>query len=74
MATAQGQTDIFGTTPEVPKADAAPRAPITDAGEKAGGARKDRWKERGLNLDDLAEISASEAAEPVQQSAVQKSE
>ena len=30
-----------------------PAKPIEDAGEKIGGARKDRWKERGLNLDDL---------------------
>ena len=36
---------------------------IADAGEKIGGARKDRWKERGLNLDDLDAMSESEGAE-----------
>lgn len=41
----------------------APAAPIEDAGEKIGGARKDRWKERGLNLDDLDAMTESEGAE-----------
>ncbi len=33
---------------------------IQDAGEKIGGARKDRWAERGLNLDDLAGMTEAE--------------
>lgn len=37
--------------------------PIEDAGEKIGGARKDRWKERGLNLDDLDSMTEAEGAE-----------
>lgn len=36
---------------------------IEDAGEKIGGARKDRWKERGLNLDDLDAMTEAEGAE-----------
>jgi hypothetical protein len=33
---------------------------IEDFGEKIGGARKDRWKERGLNLDDLNAMTEAE--------------
>lgn len=40
-----------------------PATKIEDAGEKIGGARKDRWKDRGLNLDDLDSMSESEGAE-----------
>jgi hypothetical protein len=36
---------------------------IADAGEKIGGARKDRWKERGLSVADLDAMSESEGAE-----------
>jgi len=36
---------------------------IEDAGEKIGGARKDRWKERGLNLEDLDGMTEAEGAE-----------
>jgi hypothetical protein len=36
---------------------------IEDAGEKIGGARKDRWKEGGLNISDLDSMSESEGAE-----------
>ncbi len=42
-----------------------PAAKIEDAGQKIGGARKDRWKDRGLNLDDLDSMSESEGAELV---------
>ncbi len=55
-------------TPE-PEAAAKRRTPkrdadaIQDAGQKIGGARKDKWKERGLNLDDLDAMSESEGAE-----------
>lgn len=38
-------------------------AKIEDAGQKIGGARKDRWKERGLDLSDLESMSESEGAE-----------
>ncbi|MBF0635185.1 MAG: hypothetical protein HQK85_11050, partial [Nitrospinae bacterium] len=36
-----------------------------DVGEKIGGARKDRWKDRGLNLADLEGMSAGEEYEYV---------
>lgn len=36
---------------------------LVDAGEKIGGARKDRWKERGLDLSDLDAMTESEGAE-----------
>lgn len=36
---------------------------LTDAGEKIGGARKDRWKARGLQVSDLDEMSEGEGAE-----------
>lgn len=38
-------------------------AKIDDAGEKIGGARKDRWKERGLRVTDLDDMSNTEGAE-----------
>ena len=37
-------------------------AGIQDAGEKIGGARKDRWKERGLSVEDLDEMAEGEGA------------
>jgi hypothetical protein len=40
-----------------------PAAKIEDAGLKIGGARKDRWKDRGLSLEDLDSMSESEGAE-----------
>lgn len=48
---------------EKPAAPATTSAPIQDAGEIIGGARKDRWKERGLNLDDLDAMTEAEGAE-----------
>lgn len=52
---------------EQPESAAAPAArtdtKIEDAGEKIGGARKDRWKERGLNLEDLDGMTEAEGAE-----------
>jgi hypothetical protein len=48
---------------EKPAAPATTSASIEDAGEKIGGARKDRWKERGLNLDDLDAMTEAEGAE-----------
>jgi hypothetical protein len=49
---------------EKPAAKASePAKPIADAGEKIGGARKDRWKDRGLNVSDLDSMSESEGAE-----------
>lgn len=46
----------------LPPTATAPQ-PIQDAGQKIGGARKDRWKERGLNLEDLDAMTESEGAE-----------
>lgn len=43
----------------VPEATPAAES-ITDFGEKIGGARKDRWKDRGLVSDDLSEMTAEE--------------
>lgn len=76
VAAAQGQTDIFSAPaqpedtkdsgPEIPVNESRPAEsakPIEDAGEKIGGARKDRWKERGLNLDDLDSMTEAEGAE-----------
>lgn len=41
-----------------------PEAPkIDDAGEKIGGARKDRWAERGLDVSDLDAMAEGEGAE-----------
>ncbi|MCA0214515.1 MAG: hypothetical protein LCH79_15225 [Proteobacteria bacterium] len=53
--------DLFGAEPAA--APAAPAKAIEDAGEKIGGARKDRWRERGLDLEDLEGMSESEGAE-----------
>ncbi|WP_395701228.1 PLxRFG domain-containing protein [Aquabacterium sp.] len=36
---------------------------IEDAGEKIGGARKDRWAERGLDVSDLDAMAEGEGAE-----------
>ena len=33
---------------------------IKDFGEKIGGARKDIWKERGLMVEDLEEMTSAE--------------
>ena len=33
---------------------------ITDFGEKIGGARKDLWRNRGLNLEDLEDMNDAE--------------
>lgn len=33
---------------------------IEDFGEKIGGARKDIWKLRGLNIDDILEMNEKE--------------
>jgi hypothetical protein len=55
-------------------AAAAPRASsgISDAGEKIGGARKDLWRERGLNLDDLESMTEAEGATVVNKQNVWK--
>ena len=65
-AVADGFVEQGATKPTVaakPAAAATAGAPIEDAGEKIGGARKDRWKERGLNLDDLDAMTEAEGAE-----------
>lgn len=48
----------------------APPEAIRDAGLKIGGARKDRWRERGMNMADLDSITEAEAAELVNKAAV----
>lgn len=65
-AVADGFVEQGATKPTAaakPAATATTSAPIEDAGEKIGGARKDRWKERGLNLDDLDAMTEAEGAE-----------
>ncbi len=47
--------------PETTTGAAAPK--IEDAGEKIGGARKDRWAERGLDVSDLDAMAEGEGAE-----------
>jgi hypothetical protein len=43
---------------------------LEDAGAKIGGARKDRWAERGMRLSDLSEMTETEAAGLVTKKAV----
>lgn len=65
-AMADGFVEQGATKPTAaakPAATATTSAPIEDAGEKIGGARKDRWKERGLDLDDLDAMTEAEGAE-----------
>jgi diguanylate cyclase (GGDEF)-like protein len=45
---------------------------LVDTGEKIGGARKDKWAERGLSLTDLKDMSAGEAANLVKKAAIWK--
>jgi hypothetical protein len=59
------------TAPETQPASTVAES-IQDAGEKIGGARKDRWKERGLNVADLNEMSEAEGAELVTKANVWK--
>ncbi|MBO5524716.1 MAG: hypothetical protein J5986_13785 [Roseburia sp.] len=40
----------------------ADKGKIEDFGKKIGGARKDLWKERGLDISDIAEMNEAEAA------------
>lgn len=51
-----------GELASVPDSRAAP-SPIVDVGEKIGGARKDRWRERGLSVEDLAEMAGGEQSQ-----------
>ena len=46
-------------SPDLPRSN----APIEDAGQKIGGARKDQWAERGLSAVDLDAMSESEGAQ-----------
>jgi hypothetical protein len=41
---------------------AEPAGPVADVGEKIGGARKDSWKEHGLRLSDLENMTGGEQA------------
>lgn len=47
-----------------------PTGALEDAGEKIGGARKDKWAERGMRLADLSSMSEGEAATLVNKKAV----
>lgn len=51
---------------ETPEKKAAQEAPIKqkigDFGKKIGGAKKDLWKERGLEIADILEMNEAEAA------------
>ena len=72
---ADGYVEQGATAPKTtakPAATTTTGAPIEDAGEKIGGARKDRWKERGLNLDDLDAMTEAEGAELATKSNVWK--
>lgn len=55
-----------------PEATAEPAAKtrIEDAGEKIGGARKDRWAQRGLSVDDLTDMTGGEQSKFVTKDAV----
>ena len=44
------------------KSAEAGAARIEDAGQKIGGARKDRWKERGMGVADLDDMTEAEGA------------
>lgn len=60
-AALQNALDLLnGTTP----------TKIEDVGEKIGGARKDLWAERGMNLSDLEGMSQGEAFQLVTKDAV----
>lgn len=59
----QAGSDQVGQVAQAAAVEAKPAAKIEDAGLKIGGARKDRWKDRGLSLDDLDSMSESEGAE-----------
>lgn len=39
-----------------------PENKITDFGEKIGGARKDDWRDRGLDVNDIAGMTEKEKA------------
>jgi hypothetical protein len=55
--------DVKAGTLTVDEVKEAYPTKIEDAGEKIGGARKDRWKDRGLDLTDLDGMSEAEGAE-----------
>lgn len=56
--------------PAKPRETARESTMLQDAGEKIGGARKDRWAERGLKLSDLEGMSEGEAYKHVTKDAV----
>jgi hypothetical protein len=63
---ATGENAYSQTAPKgVPTAEATetPKEKISDVGAKLGGARKDRWRGRGLDLSDLQTMTAGEEAE-----------
>lgn len=62
------ETTRPGAVSEEKAAGAPPK--IEDVGEKIGGARKDRWAERGLDLSDLDTMTEGEAATVVNKESV----
>jgi GGDEF domain-containing protein len=64
---ARKQTDLTDK-PTIPPS--VKGGPLEDAGEKIGGARKDRWTERGMRLSDMDSMTEGEAAELVNKKAV----
>lgn len=61
----------FSVSPaEVSKAPPVSPAKVENFGEHIGGSRADRWRLRGLSVEDLTEMSATEAAGYVTKDAV----
>lgn len=46
----------------IPSENGTSRNKIEDFGKKIGGARKDLWKDRGLDITDIQNMNAAEAA------------
>jgi len=66
---ARKQTDLTDQPTREP-AQVSKSGALEDAGAKIGGARKDRWAERGMRLSDLSEMTETEAAGLVTKKAV----
>lgn len=59
--------------PQEPGAADKGKRRIEDFGKKIGGARKDLWKERGLDITDLADMNEAEAAKYITKDNIWKS-
>ena len=66
---ARKQTDLTDQPTSEP-AQVSKSGALDDAGVKIGGARKDRWAERGMRLSDLSDMTETEAAGLVNKKAV----